>query len=126
MLFELTQDPCPGMNLSLFTVIFQGLGSFVFDVTSTHIENGSAEFILPLNVSDSLMGVCSLRGVIFGGNDVGNSTAIDIQPPSGKLFTYRLVKWSFRDQGRRLVTLYHCKNVVTLSCICSEVSIIPS
>ena len=72
------------MNLSQFTVIFQELGSFVFDVTNTHIERGSAEFILPLSVSDSLLDVCSLRGVIFGSNDVGNTMTADILLPSGK------------------------------------------
>ena len=71
------------MNLSVFIVIFQGLGSFEFDVTSTHIENGEAYFTLPLNIF-SLTDVCTVRGVIFGGNDAGSSTAADIQFPSGE------------------------------------------
>ena len=69
------------MNLSVFTVTFQGLNNFEFDVTSTHIENGRANFNLPLNMS--LMGICNLRGELSGGNNAGNSTTADIQLPSG-------------------------------------------
>ena len=82
MSFELVRELCPGMNLSVFTVSLQGLGIFVFTVTSTQIENGSANFNLPQNIS--LTDICTMRGVIFGGNDAGNSTTADIQPPSGE------------------------------------------
>jgi hypothetical protein len=78
--FELVQEPCPGMNLSVFTVSLQGLGIFEFDVTSTHIENGRANFTLPQNIS--LSDICTMRGDIFGANDAGNSTTADIQLPS--------------------------------------------
>ena len=83
MSFELVREPCPGMNLSVFTVSLQGLGIFIFDVTSTHIENGRANFHLPSNII-SLTDICTMRGVIFGGNDAGNSTTADIQLPSGE------------------------------------------
>ena len=82
MSFELVREPCPGMNLSVFILIFQGLGIFVFAVTSTHIENGRANFNLPHNIS--LTDICAMRGVIFGSNDAGNSTTADIQLPSGE------------------------------------------
>ena len=82
MSFELVQEPCPGMNLSVFTVSLQGLGSFKFAVTNTHIENGRANFSLPPIIS--LTDICAIRGVIFGGNDAGNSTTADIQLPSGE------------------------------------------
>ena len=72
------------MNLSVFTVSLQGLGIFELDVTSTHIENGSANFNLLQN-NISLADICAMRGVIFGGNDAGNSTTADIQLPSGKV-----------------------------------------
>ena len=65
----------------MFTATFQGLGSFEFDVTSTQIENGRANFTLPLHIS--LMDICTTRGVISGGNDAGNSKTADIQLPSG-------------------------------------------
>ena len=83
MSFELVQEPCRGMNLLVFTVSLQGLGIFVFAVTSTQIENGSANFNLPPNII-SLTDICTMRGVIFGGNDAGNSTTADIRLPSGE------------------------------------------
>ena len=72
------------MNLSVFTVSLHGLGIFEFDVTSTHIENGRANFNLPQNNIISLTDICAMRGVIFGGNDAGNSTTADIHFPSGE------------------------------------------
>ena len=71
------------MNLSVFTVSLEGLGIFEFNVTSTQIKNGSANFNLPQNIF--LADVCTMRGVIFGGNDAGNNTTADIQLPSGKV-----------------------------------------
>ena len=68
------------MNPSAFIIILYGLGSFTFGINSTHIENGAANFTLPLNVS---MEVCTLGGVVFGSNEVGNSTAENIQLPDG-------------------------------------------
>ena len=70
------------MNLSVFTVSLQGLGIFEFDVTNIDIENGRANFTLPQYIS--LTDICAMRGVIFGGNDAGNSTTADIQLPSGE------------------------------------------
>ena len=86
MTFELTQEQCAGQTLSAFTITLYGLGSFTFDVNNTHIENGAANFTLPLNVSDPMMDVCTLGGVVFSSNDyeVGNSTAENIQLPDGK------------------------------------------
>ena len=66
----------------MFTVSLQGLGIFVFDVTSTQRQNGSANFNLLQNIS--LADICAMRGVIFGGNDAGNSAKADIQLPSGE------------------------------------------
>ena len=70
------------MNLSVFTVSLQGLGIFRFNVTNIQIENGRANFNLPQNIS--LTDICNMRGVIFGGNDAGNSTTVDIQLSSGE------------------------------------------
>ena len=73
-----------GQTLSAFTITLHGLGSFIFDVNDTHIENGAANFTLPLNGSDPMLDVCTLGGVVFGSNEVGNSTAENIQLPDGK------------------------------------------
>ena len=73
-----------GQTLSAFTITLYGLGSFIFDVNDTHIENGAANFTLPLNGSDPMLDVCNLGGVVFGSNEVGNSTAENIQLPDGK------------------------------------------
>ena len=81
--FELKQEQCVGINLSVFTIILHGLGSFTFDVNDTHIENGAATFTLPLNGSDPMMDVCTLRGMVYGGNDVGNSEPALILLPDG-------------------------------------------
>ena len=84
MTFELEQEQCAGQTLSAFTITLYGLGSFTFYVNITHIENGAANFTLPLNVSDPMLDVCNLGGVVFGSNEVGNSTAENIQLPDGK------------------------------------------
>ena len=71
------------MNLSVFNVILHGLGSFTFDVNNTHIENGAANFTLPMSGSYPMMDVCTLRGMVYGGNDVGNSEPALILLPDG-------------------------------------------
>ena len=80
--FELLQTQC----LSVFTITIETIKTFTFHLTSEDIENGNASFTLPPSVS--VMDVCSVTGVIFGGNDVGNSTTADIQFPSGKKTVY--------------------------------------
>ena len=78
MSFELLQTQC----LSVFTITIE---TITFHLTSEDIENGNASFTLPPSVS--VMDVCSVTAVIFGGNDVGNSTTADIQFPTRKLCT---------------------------------------
>ena len=78
MSFELLQTLC----LSVFTIIIETIGTFTFNVTSKDMRNGSARFTLPLNATE--IDICSVRGVVFGGNDAGNSTTADIQLPSGE------------------------------------------
>jgi hypothetical protein len=74
--FELLQRQC----LSVFTIIIETIGTFTVPVTSEDIGNGIARFTLPLNVTE--IDVCNVSGVIFGGNDAGNSTRANIQLPS--------------------------------------------
>ena len=82
-MFELVREPCPGMNLTVFIATFQGQDSFEFTVNRTQIENGRANLNLPPNTP--LMDICTMGGVIFGGNNAGYSTTADIQLPSGEV-----------------------------------------
>ena len=75
--FELQQTHC----LSVFTIIIETIETFTFSLTVEDIKNGYTTFRLPPSVSG--VDVCSVRGVIFGSNDVGNSTTADIQLPMG-------------------------------------------
>ena len=50
------------------------------------MENRHVSFSLPLDASQ--VDVCSVRGVIFGSNDAGNSTTADIQHASGIIARY--------------------------------------
>jgi hypothetical protein len=73
--FGLRQTQC----LLFFTIIiqFETRSIFTFNVTSEDIQNGSASFTLPSNVTG--IDVSNGIGVIFGGNEAGNSTTADIQ-----------------------------------------------
>ena len=79
ILFKLLQAQC----LSVFTVTVGELRTFTFNVTREDIVNGSARFTLT-DLSATEIDVCSVRGVVFGGNDAGNSTTEDIELPSGE------------------------------------------
>ena len=69
----------------MFTVAFAGQDPFRFDVNSTHMENGAAEFTLPLSISD-LVDICTLRGGrTFASNNAGESEAVDVQFPEGEI-----------------------------------------
>ena len=80
--FGLRQTQC----LSVFTIIIETMGTFAFNVTSEDMDNGSARFTLPLNVTG--IDVNNVRGVIFGANDAGNSTTADIQLSNGELLCF--------------------------------------
>ena len=66
-------------------------------MTSENIGNGSARFTLPLNATE--VDVCSVRGVVFGGNDAGNSTTEDIQLPSGETINCVLLPYPSHQGG---------------------------
>ena len=67
--------------LSYFTVTIPGL--MEFNVTTSDIESGSANFIVSLN--DSMVDVCTPRQAIFHGRGIKKSIEVDIQLPCGKL-----------------------------------------
>ena len=67
----------------MFTVDIEGLRTVPFTVTTTDIESGEMSFDLPTGLLSGV-DVCSVRGVVFGGNQIGNSTTFEIQPPTGK------------------------------------------
>ena len=68
----------------MFTVAFDGRKTFKFDVNSTHMETGAAEFTLPLSISP--VDVCTLRGGrTFASNNAGDSEEVDVQFPEGNI-----------------------------------------
>ena len=80
MSFELSREQCQGMTLTAFIVHFEGLPTYKHNVTTLDVENES--MTLPLKAT--MLNVCSLNGVIFGNNDVGNSVTEGIKLPNGK------------------------------------------
>ena len=84
MSFELSREQCQGMTLTAFNVLFEGLPAYKYNVTTLDVENESINLTLPLNAT--MLNVCSLNGVIFGSNDVGNSTTEGIKLPNGKTY----------------------------------------
>ena len=65
------------------TVAFDRQETFRFDVNSTHMENGAAEFTLPLSIP---VDVCTLRGGrTFASNNAGDSEEVDVQFPEGEI-----------------------------------------
>ena len=82
MSFELSREQCQGMTLTAFIVHFEGLPTYKHNVTTLDVENESINLTLPLNAT--MLNVCSLNGVIFGSNDVGNSSTEGIKLPNGK------------------------------------------
>ena len=74
----------------MFTVYIEGLRTVPFTVTTTDIESGEVNFDLPQDLLSGV-GVCSVRGVVFGGNHIGNSTTVGIQLPTGKPYDHNIL-----------------------------------
>ena len=70
------------MTLTSFIVIFEGLSSYEYSVTPLDVEGGSINWPLPLKAT--MVDVCSLNGMIFGRNEIGNSSVKVVQLPHGK------------------------------------------
>ena len=84
MSFELSREQCQGMTITALIVLFEGLPTYKHNVTTLDVENRSINLTLPLNATT--LNVCSLNGVIFGSNDVGNSSTEGINLPNGKAY----------------------------------------
>ena len=65
--------------LSVFTITIDNDQTSVVNVTSDDIERGNVTFDLNISPVD----VCSVRGVVSGGNDIGESQPVSIQLPPG-------------------------------------------
>ena len=84
IIFELEEEDCPGTHPTFFIVTLEGFGEHKLDINSTQIDDGGGVFLLLLTL---IPNICSLKGVIFGGNDAGNCTACEIQVLKGKKVT---------------------------------------
>ena len=80
MLFHLEVGQC----VSQFHIIIDGLVDISFNVTSSDRERGEVTYDLSPYISQE--DVCNVRGVVYGSNDVGDSsTQVQLQPPGGKV-----------------------------------------
>ena len=77
-MFEQVEAECP---LSVFNITI-GTIQFSLNVTGSDIERGNVTFDLPLIPS---VAVCSVVGVVSGGNDIGQSEPVDIHLPPGNV-----------------------------------------
>ena len=67
-------------------IIIDGLVDISFNVTSSDRERGQVTYDLSSYISPE--DVCSLRGMVYGRNDIGDSsTPVELQPPGGKVNT---------------------------------------
>ena len=80
MVFNLKDRQC----LSEFYINIDELVSISLNVTSSDRRRG--ELTYDLSTYTSPEGVCSVSGEIYGTNDFGNSTPVDIQLPEGKSY----------------------------------------
>ena len=100
--YELSREQCQGMTLTAFIVHFEGLPTHKHNVTTLDVENESINLTLPLNAT--MLNVCSLNGVIFGSNEVGNSSTQSIKLPNGKTYWIVVVISSHFNEFNRLLS----------------------
>ena len=82
-MFEQVEAECP---LSVFNITI-GTIQFSLNVTGSDIERGNVTFDLHLSMSS--VDVCSVVGVVSGGNDIGQSEAVAIHLPPGNVHMYK-------------------------------------
>ena len=80
MEFHLGAQAC----LSQFTIVIFGVANLSFNVTRAEAAKGTVLYNLDPDVI-SPVDVCDVKSVIYGGNEIGNSTPFDILPPKSKL-----------------------------------------
>ena len=83
MEFRLTAQAC----LSQFTIVIYGVANLSFNVTRAEAAKGTVLYNLDPDVI-SPVDICNVKSVIYGGNEIGNSTPFDILPPDGWLPLY--------------------------------------
>ena len=77
IVFSLEEREC----FSQFNIVIDGLTDAIsFNITSSDRERGTVTYTL-LNVSTD--DVCSVRGSVYGSNDIGDSQPVQIQLPGG-------------------------------------------
>ena len=83
MYFHLTAQAC----LSQFTIVIYGVANLSFNVTRAEAAKGTVIYNLDHDVI-SPVDICDVKSVIYGGNEIGNSTPFSILPPDGWLSLY--------------------------------------
>ena len=78
-MFEQVEAECP---LSVFNITI-GTIQFSLNVTSSDVERREVTFDLSLSIPS--VAVCSVVGVVSGGNDIGQSEPVDIHLPQGNV-----------------------------------------
>ena len=73
--------------LSQFTIVINGVANLSFNVTRAEAAKGTVLYNLDPDVI-SPVDICDVKSMIYGGNDIGNSTPYDIQLPNGWLSLY--------------------------------------
>ena len=74
IVFSLEETEC----LSQFNIVIDGLTDTIsFNITSSDRERGTVTYTL------SPDDVCSVRGSVYGSNDIGDSDPVQIQLPGG-------------------------------------------
>ena len=77
IVFSLEETEC----LSQFNIVIDGLTDTIsFNITSSDRERGTVTYT-PSNVSTD--DVCSVRGSVYGSNDIEHSEPVQIQLPGG-------------------------------------------
>ena len=82
-MFEQVEAECPlsVFNITIGTIQFSG------NVTSSDVERREMTFNLSLSLSS--VDLCSVVGVVTGGNDIGQSEPVDIHLPPGNVHMYK-------------------------------------
>ena len=85
MIFELGAE----CLLSVFSITIDNIprGLILLNVSSNDVERMEVTFALHLNISS--VDVCSVVGVVSGGNAIGQSEPVGIHLPPGNVHMYK-------------------------------------
>ena len=87
VLFHLEERQC----VSQFHIIIDGLVDIFFNVISSDREREEVTYDLSPYISPEEM--CNVRGVVYGSNDIGDSTSVELQAAGGKVNNYTLMPY---------------------------------